>query len=191
MKRSLRMVGLAALLVVPGVVSAQESTRPVSFGVSGGASLPMGDLADGFSTGFNVSGHLYFKPAAFTNLGFRADVSFDRFGAKGLDDEDTGDFNYRFLGVTGNALYNFPQSSPGMVRPYVLGGVGFYNAKTSVTVGGVGSSSASSTDLGVQAGAGVNFQLSGFSTFVEAKFVNVFGDGSSANFVPITFGIRF
>ena len=49
----------------------------------------------------------------------------------------------------------------------------------------------SSTDVAVQGGAGVNFQLAGFTTFVEAKFVNIFGDGSSTRYIPITFGFRF
>jgi hypothetical protein len=186
MKRSLRLIGLAAFLTLPVAASAQEA-RAVSFGVSGGLSMPMGDLGDGYDSGFNVTGHLMFRPASFTNLSFRADVNFDRFGSKTLDDVNT-----RFLGGTANAVYAFPQSSPGVIRPYVLGGVGMQNSKSSGKVLGVDlSDSDSSTDLHVQGGAGVNFQLSGFTTFVEAKYVNVFGDPNSAGFIPITFGIRF
>lgn len=186
MKRSLRMIGLAAFVAMPVLASAQES-RPVSFGVSGGLSMPMGDLGDGVESGFNITGHLGYKPASFANLSFRGDVSFDRWAYKGNVDGNT-----RAIGVTGNAVYAFPQSSPSMVRPYVLGGVGFYNGKGSdVTVGAITVKAESSTDLGVQAGAGINFNLSGFSTFVEAKFVNVFGDGSSSSWIPITFGFKF
>ena len=185
MKRSLRVIGLAALVALPAMASAQEA-RPVSFGVSGGLSLPIGDLGDGYDAGYNVTGHIAYKPASFTNLSFRGDVSFDRWGNKNLDDAST-----RLLGVTANGVYAFPQTTPGVVRPYVLGGVGFYNGKSSGKVGGVSISGSSSTDLGVQAGAGINFQLSGFATFVEAKFVNVFGDGSSVSFIPITFGVKF
>jgi hypothetical protein len=185
MKRSLRFVGLAAFLALPVVASAQDTPRPVSFGVSGGLSLPIGDLGDGYEMGFNVTGHVMLRPASFTNLSFRGDVNFDRFGAKNVDD-----VNFRFLGGTANAVYAFPQSTPGMVRPYVLGGVGMQNSKVSVDVGS-GSASNSSTDVHVQGGGGINFQLSGFTTFVEAKYVNVFGDGSSVSFIPITFGIRF
>jgi hypothetical protein len=185
MKRSLRFVGLAAFIALPALVSAQDTPRPVSFGVSGGLSIPMGDLGDSYSSGFNVTGHIMFRPASFTNLSFRGDVNFDRFGAKDVDD-----VNFRFLGGTANGIYAFPQSTPGMVRPYVLLGVGMQNSKISVDVGN-GSASNSSTDVHLQGGAGVNFQLSGFTTFVEAKYVNVFGDGSSVNWLPVTFGIRF
>ncbi len=185
MNRSLRVIGLAALVALPAMASAQES-RPVSFGVSGGLSLPVGDLGDGYDSGFNITGHIAYKPASFTNLSFRGDVSFDKWGNKTLDDVST-----RMLGVTANAVYAFPQTTPGVVRPYVLGGVGFFNGKSTGTVAGQNLGDDSSTDIGAQVGAGVNFQLSGFATFVEAKFVNVFGDGSSLSFIPITFGIKF
>ena len=184
MKRSLRILGLVTLIAAPTFVSAQTA-RPIGFGVSGGLSLPTGDLGDGADAGYNITGHVMLRPASFTNLSFRGDVSFDRYGVK-----DVSDANTRFLGFTANALYSFPQANPGVVRPYIIAGVGAYNSKVSVTSGNI-TGSASSTDIGVQGGAGINFQLSGFSTFVEAKFVNVFGDGSSANFIPITFGVKF
>ena len=185
MKRSLRVIGLAALVALPVMASAQEA-RPVSFGVSGGLSLPVGDLGDGVDAGYNITGHVAYKPASFTNLSFRGDVSFDRWGVK-----SNNDANFRALGVSANAVYSFPQTTPGVVRPYVLGGVGFYNSKASVSSGNSSVDVGSDSNLGVQAGAGINFQLSGFSTFVEAKFVNVFTEGNSSTWIPITFGFKF
>jgi len=191
MKRSLRLVGLAAFVALPLCASSQDA-RPVTFGVSGGLSLPIGDLGDGYDAGYNGTGHIMFKPASFTNLGFRGDVNFDRFKAKSSNSAIIGnsDVTLRLIGGTANAIYSFPQSNPGVVRPYVLAGVGMQNSKSSVSVGSV-SASGSSTDVHAQGGGGVNFQLASFSTFVEAKYVNVFGDGSSLSFIPITFGIRF
>lgn len=77
-----------------------------------------------------------------------------------------------------------------MVKPYVLGGLGLYNGKTTADFGSA-EISGSDTNLGLQAGAGVAFQLSGFSTFAEARLVNIFSDGNSSRFVPIVFGVRF
>lgn len=184
MKRSLRVIGLAALVALPAMASAQES-RPVSFGVSGGLSLPVGDLGEGADAGYNITGHIGFKPASFTNLSFRGDVSFDRWGLKNNDD-----VSFRVLGVTANAIYAFPQTTPGVIRPYVLGGVGMFNSKSTIEVANT-SSNVSDTNVGVQAGAGINFQLSGFATFFEAKFVNAFSEGNSSTWIPITFGIKF
>ena len=82
-----------------------------------------------------------------------------------------------------NALVDL---TPGeSVTPYLLGGLGAFNTKSSDVA------NSSSTNFGVQAGAGLNFQLSGFSTFVEAKYVNVFTADNATGYVPITFGFRF
>jgi hypothetical protein len=49
----------------------------------------------------------------------------------------------------------------------------------------------SSTDFGVNAGAGFDFQAGSVGLFVEGRFHNVFSDGSDGTFIPITVGIRF
>ncbi|BAH37192.1 MAG TPA: hypothetical protein DGD08_00195 [Gemmatimonas aurantiaca] len=185
MKRALRMLGLAAAIAAPAALSAQASTdKPVSFGLSGGLSLPMGDLGDATESGFTGAGHIFLKPASMKSLGFRGDVSFDRWSAKATDD-----VNLQSIGFVANALYSVNSAS--MVKPYLLGGVGMYNSKATIDLGSTGGSTPSSTDLGIQVGGGLRFQLSGFSTFLEAKYVNVFTDGSSTNWLPITFGVRF
>lgn len=185
MKRALRAFGLAAALTAPAALAAQTSSdKPVSFGVSGGLSLPMGDLGDGADAGYTVAGHVFLKPASMKSLGFRADVSFDKWGSKVSDD-----LKLQSLGFVANALYDVPTSS--MVRPYLLGGLGMYNTKFEYNLGSTTGTSNGTTDVGIQVGGGLRFQLSGFSTFLEAKYVNVFRDPSSMNFLPITFGIRF
>ncbi len=179
MIRSMRVVGLAALLTaLPAALSAQ-STRPISFGVSGGLSVPTGDLGDAVDAGYSVAGHVYFKPSGSSMLGFRGDVSFDRWAFKGNSDVST-----RNLAVVANALLDIGAGSSSAIAPYVLGGVGLFNGKSSVN------NSESSSEVGVQAGGGLRFKLSGFSTFVEAKYVNVFSDPSTG-YIPITFGVRF
>lgn len=185
MTRALRAFGFIAALAVPAALSAQSTNKTVSLGVSGGLSLPMGDFGEGLNSGYNITGHVYFKPASLQAIRLRGDVSFDRWAVDGA-----GDANSRALGFTGNVVYDFPTQSTSMVKPYVIGGLGLYNNKSSVNIGGA-DFSGSDTNLGLQAGAGLTFQLSGFSTFVEGKLVNVFSDGSSARFVPITFGVRF
>jgi opacity protein-like surface antigen len=187
MTRALRMVGLAAALAAPALLSAQSNTRPISFGVSGGLSMPMGDLGDAADAGFVVAGHVYLAPRSLTAIRFRGDVAYDKWGAKEADEVGV-DADFRSLSFVANAIYDVG-TSPG-VRPYLLGGLGLYNSKVSVDLGGFGSGSASSTDLGIQVGGGLTFKLSGFDTFVEAKYVNVFGDGST-NWIPISFGVRF
>jgi hypothetical protein len=187
MKRSLQIVGLAGLLALPVAAQAQ-TTKSVSFGASGGLSLPMGDLGDGAEAGFTVAGHVFLKPASMKKLSLRADVSYDSWGAKGAIGQ-VADGSLSSLGFVGNVI--FPVGDEGAaMRPYLLAGGGMYRTKASYSVLGF-SGSASSTDAGIQAGGGFEFKLSGFSTFLEAKFVNVFGDGSSSTYIPISFGVRF
>lgn len=193
MKRTLRLLGstlgMMTVLAAPAALSAQPasqsasqsaSDRLVTLGVSGGVSLPNGDYTEGLESGYTLAGHLYLKPGTFTSLRFRGDVSFDKWNAEA---ENAGSF--RSLGFVVNAMYEFPTASTSIVRPYLLGGLGAFNTEAS------DADSDSDTNLGLQVGGGLNFALSGFTTFAEAKFVNVFTDGSSLRYIPITFGVRF
>jgi opacity protein-like surface antigen len=159
---------------------AQVSTavKPVQFGIAGGAALPTSDLSDGANTGYNITGAIAFNPQ-MVPLGIRVDGAYNRFGLKqGVD----GDFH--FTSVTGNLVYKIPSAA---VSPYLIGGAGWYNAAANVT--GVGSGS--DNHFGWNVGGGLSMPLSGFDTFVEARYNQVQGDGGSLKFIPITFGIMF
>ena len=93
------------------------------------------------------------------------------------------------MGLTGNGLFYLGESSAAM-RPYLVVGGGMYRSKSTATVANVEVSN-TYWDPGIQGGLGISFALSGFNTFVEAKYVNVFGENDSFNFVPISFGVRF
>jgi len=181
MNRFTKFVAVAALMMTPAMVSAQSSA--VGFGLSGGLSVPTGDLGDAVDAGYSIAGHVFLKPSSMKSLRFRGDVSYDRFAYKGNVDGD-----YSSLGFVGNAIIDMTTS--GGVKPYVLGGLGAFNGKTSESIGGA-NVSVSSTNVGIQVGGGLTFQLSGFSTFLEAKYVNVFADPKSRGYIPITFGVRF
>lgn len=184
MKRTLRTLGVLAALALPASLTAQASSeKAVGFGVSGGLSLPMGDLSDGYEAGYNVTGHVYLKPAALKAFRLRGDVSYDSWSGK------SNGVSGSSLGFMGNAVFDLGGSGSS-VKPYIVGGIGMHNGKSKVRVGSI-DVEGSSTDLAIQAGAGLTFQLSGFSTFAEARFVNVFGEDANANWLPIVFGIRF
>ena len=178
-----RMATLAAFaaLAAPAALSAQATTteKPVTFGISGGVSLPTGDYTAGLQTGYALAGHLYIKPSTFESLRFRGDVTFDHWNFEGANNG-----SFRSLGVVGNVLYDFPAAGASATRPYVLAGLGGFDSKES---GGA----QNTTNLGLQLGGGLGFQLSGFTTFAEAKLVNVFTDGASLRYIPLTFGVRF
>lgn len=196
MNRITRLVGIAALAAaLPSVTSAQAtSSKPISVGVMAGASVPIGDLGDGVGTGFNVGGHILLAPSSMSMLAFRGDVTYDRWNFKSIAGQ-TVDANSSVLGVMGNVILR--SGSAMAIKPYAIGGLGLLSGKTSGKLGNISYDSDRDNNFGVQAGGGLEFALSGFTTFVEAKFVNAFGGKDSegnrqnANWIPITFGIRF
>ena len=88
----------------------------------------------------------------------------------------------KFASVTGNVVVAMPAVG---IKPYAIGGLGFYHVSSSVT------GTTASNDFGFNVGAGINVPLTGFATFVEARYNRVSESGGSASFVPITFGVMF
>ena len=102
----------------------------------------------------------------------------------------------RIIDGTANVVYTFGAALP--TKFYLIGGAGVYNERFKDPGSDV---SASGTKFGLNGGVGLKFQLTGFSTFIEARYHNVFhgtavggGNNSGAKslqFVPISVGITF
>jgi len=162
-----------AALTAPLAVTGQ---MPIQIGVAAGAAIPISDLGNNFNTGFNVTGTVGINPVGLP-VGFRGDVAYNQFGSKGATNVKA-----KFASVSGNVVV--PMTEVG-ITPYAIGGVGFYHVSSSVT------GSTASNDFGFNVGAGARIPLSGFATFVEARYNRVSESGGSASFVPITFGVMF
>ncbi|HEX6964313.1 MAG TPA: outer membrane beta-barrel protein [Gemmatimonadaceae bacterium] len=197
---------VAALAALSAVSTAHAQTTigteayPLGFGIAAGATIPMGNLGDVQSTGWNILGLVdYTTP--HTPLGFRADIAYNSLSGKTFTLPGQPAFktdNQNVWQITGDAVWHFrpadTTATSHPVTPYIIGGVGLYHfggvTTTDVTTGAQ-SSSGSSTKFGLNIGGGVNFQLSGFATFAEARFHNVFATGGSLKYFPISFGVRF
>ena len=181
MRRSLFVAAVAgiALVSLPFEARAQMSTvvKPIQFGIAAGASIPTGDLSDVANMGFNGTVTVGLNPASLP-LGIRFDGAYNQWGAKAI----TGSDNLHAWSVTGNVVYKMPGV---VISPYLIGGAGFYNGDFD------GTGSNSKNDFGFNAGAGLSMGLSGFDTFLEARYNRVSTDLGSQAFVPITFGIMF
>ncbi|HEX3159321.1 MAG TPA: outer membrane beta-barrel protein [Gemmatimonadaceae bacterium] len=185
MKRFLSMhtmsLALAALALTVATSSA-EAQRP-KIGISGGVSVPNGDLADGTKTGYNVNLGVEFKPPVFP-LGIRVEGLLNQLSGEEIDfgGESFAIPDLRVLGGTANVVYQFPGIA---VKPYLIGGVGMYNSKLKGADEG-------STDFGINGGVGLKFSLGAIETYAEARMHNIFGEGDgSARIIPISFGILF
>jgi opacity protein-like surface antigen len=180
-----RMTACAAALLAVSASTAHAqaaaAARPVSFGVSGGLSIPTGDFGDFFESGYNVGALLEFTPRV-SPVAIRIEGDYQRFAVKGGDSET----DLRMISGTANALFKF--GSAAVVRPYVIGGLGLFN------VGSTGDDGESENKFGYNVGGGLEIPLSGITVFGDVRFqqVRVGEDGeSNFNLVPIKVGIRF
>ena len=168
-----------AALIMLGVGSV--SAQGVRFGIGGGVLMPLGDYKTDDKLGWVVGADAtYWLMGAPVGLRVEGDYSQtshkSTFATSG---------NSKIIGGLAELVYAFgPKASP--VRPYLLGGVGFFNFKESV-------SGASTSKVGFGAGGGVAMKLGAGSTrlFVEARFSSVSANGGTTTFVPIRAGLRF
>ena len=203
MNRFFATVAIALAAGVPAAAHAQTPASPVTLVLMGGAAMPMGDLDDIGNTGFTLGAGAEFG-VSMLPFGLRAELGFTRFGEVS---QDLGEFSAAVrpsnLAVTLNAIVG-PTVPAATIRPYFIGGVGFYNAKIDgeFSEGGIGvSGSEDKAGFGLNGGAGVRFQFVGFSSFIEARYHHLFKgmpdfeseeeepQWKSAGYVPIIFGI--
>lgn len=217
MKKAIRRGAIAGamLLLVSAPLSAQVMvTRPVRFGVMGGATVPVSDMKNVSSTGWHA-GALVEAGVPLFPWGLRLDATWNQLGEK---DTGLGTVKNRIINGTLDATYSFGGLST--TKFYLIGGLGVYNMKTELEdvpvfldtdrrvqraavaelrqiappsrqVVDFGSESSSQTKFGLNAGAGFRFQLTGFATFVEARWHTIFTSGENAQMVPISVGITF
>ncbi len=182
----------AVALAVGMLLSAPVAhAQGAEFSLGGGATVPLSDFSDFTKTGFHGLVAVSFAPSSFP-LGIQIDGMYQR-----LKNEDIipGDRTSQILQGTANLIYKFKTSEESTFRPYLIGGVGIYNFKQvsgdDVAGPGVGNTGNTGTDFGLNGGAGFDIKAGAVGLFVEGRFHNVFSDGTDAQFIPITLGVRF
>lgn len=174
---------LIGAVVIAGSMTASQlpaqSFKPVSVGIAAGAAIPVGDFADAYNTGFNGTVGLGLSSVG-TPLGVRFEGMYNKF--YGRDDIGVNQPDSRVIAGTANLVYALPGQG---IRPYLIGGAGYYGAKLDLP------NAQSVNKFGLNGGIGAMFPLSGFNTYAEARFHHVFTEGSSTQFIPVTFGILF
>jgi hypothetical protein len=177
---------VVAALAVPAAAYAQagapQPTEGTRFGVGAGLTLPMGDYADLDKLGFHALG-LVQIPLRNSPVHLRADIMFSQTSHK----SGFPSGNSTIIGGTVDLLYHLGDRSASL-RPYVLGGLGYFNAKATAS----GFPSSSESKIGFGFGGGGLFGLGAtLNAFVEARYMIISTSGGSTAFVPITFGLMF
>jgi outer membrane protein with beta-barrel domain len=190
------VLGLALSATAASVSAQALVSSPVRFGIMGGATVPLSDFSDVGKTGWNA-GILMNIGVPLVPVSFRVDGQWQQLTGKTFDVEGGGTAHddFRIIDGTANVVYTFGAALP--TKFYLIGGAGVYNVRVNNDAAGL---SASSTKFGLNAGVGFKFQLTGFSTFIEARYHNVLhgtdigdasGNAKSLQFVPISVGITF
>jgi len=81
---------------------------------------------------------------------------------------DTGPVDVSMWELNANAHYTFNESKTSSF--YAIGGLQYANITAGIDLGGFGSVSESSGEIGLNIGAGANFDLGGFNLMPEIKF---------------------
>jgi len=191
------LLGAGALLLAATAqaqgTAGSSSGRPFKLGGALGATIPLGDFSDGADLGFHLGGLIEYKPQAIP-VNLRGEITYHRNSLKtGSFDQDPTfnnvDGTFSMINFVANAIIPFGDAQSS-ARPYAIGGLGVYRSKASAEFQGV-DLSVTSTDFGINVGGGFQFNLSGFDTFVEARFHSVFTEDKNTNFIPISFGFKF
>ena len=181
-----RLCSALALVLVSALnASAQGQGKTTSMGISGGGSMPIGDLKNATNTGFVVTGHFFYRANPSNALSYRFDVAYDKWAGKATSVEAS----FSSLAFSANAVVK-GGSRASTVRPYALGGVGMFKTKFD---GGRNDQGLlqENTNLGVQAGAGLDIPLNGLIAFVEVRYVNAFVSPTHWSWMPVSVGIHF
>lgn len=170
--------------------------RMFTFGLGGGATVPISDVKDTFNNGWNGLAYARVR-LPMVPVEFGVNVSFQRFDLKDAAvSTSTGGAatsgNTNVLAGVGDVKFDVMQGLP--IHPYITAGIGAYNVKTDLS--GT-TSEASKTHFGINGGAGVALHFGAIAAYVQGRVDNVYTDTGgvidtkSIKLIPVTAGIEF
>ena len=199
-----------ALFAASTLGHAQDGVQPVFF-FGGGPSITTNHLSTYVKNGYHFTGGGGVR--AGRGIELLGEFNYNELGVQDdvLTSLQVPDGNARIYSVTGNIKFPF---STGRVRPYVIGGGGWYRRTVEFTEPSIGSASifdpwwgyvgdvAVPTNVvlgsvsrdagGVNAGGGVSFAVGDRTrVFAEVRWHRAFHKPTNTTIVPITFGVSF
>ena len=177
------LAGLA--LGLAAATAATPAHAQFSIGLAGGGTTPSGSLSDRSGMGYNgmvaVQAGLPLIP-----FKIRADVQYNSFGASNAGNalnQAVNGSDARVISGSINAVFTL---LPGPVKPYLIGGYGYYDTQLS--------GNSNSRQTGYNYGAGVKVT----KLFVEARVHSVRGSAfdvangrTTSKFIPVSVGFMF
>ena len=184
MKRiHLAVLAAAGLCVAVAAPMSAQAPAPggLRFGVNGGVLMPMGDYGTADKLGWvaGLGGTYWLTGGA---LGISVDGSYSQ------TSHDVVPGNSTIAGGLASLVYGLKPASAS-ARPFISGGVGYYNLKNDDGAG----TSVSQSKVGFGIGAGVSLKMGTSSNriVIATRYTSVSADGGSVTFLPITVGLSF
>lgn len=180
MRRSIAgFIGTGMLTLALAAPATAQARGYVGFGA--GLSIPTGDFADNYKSGW-LGQVIAGITGANGMLGGRIDGMYIRHSL----DTDIVDGSVALLGANANLVVS-PGSMDAKFRPYLLGGVGFFNAKPEVD----GDEGEGETKFAFNIGGGFQVKAgSRMAVFLEARYISIRTE-ESIGLIPIAIGLRF
>lgn len=182
-------IAACAIAVAASSLVAQSSTRPIRFVVTGGMTVPQGDLKNFNDTGFHAAGSLLINLMGLT---IRPELSLTRMKQKALaslaiqnSTIDPSTPTTQMLAAMGNI------ELPLLAGLYVLAGVGLQNLDASTATRDL-----TQSKMMINAGAGFRFRMGPADGYLEARLGTASYDAgkvgySKAQMIPVSFGLVF
>lgn len=169
-----------ALLSLAGV--AGLSAQQIRYGIGGGVLMPMSDYKDADKLGWLAGADATYWLAG-APVGIRIEGDYSQTSHKNNVGGHTS-----FIGGMAELVYAFGTKAS-QVRPYLLGGVGYFHAKVDVT--GFGSATENKVGFGVGGGVALKVGTGSTRLFGEARYQSVQTSGTALKMIPIRVGLRF
>jgi hypothetical protein len=193
--RKLGFVLMALVLMAFAVPALAVEKGEMTFGLTGGMAMPMGDFGDVAKAGFGggVFGDYWLTPA----IALGVDGAYNRFG---LDEDlvsaleafsgESVDGNFTFMQFGAHAKYLFPMKDA-PVAPWVSAGAGMYNMKAKLEVG---SESGDDTEskIGLNGAVGLDFKATpAVKVGVVGTFHHIMTDDEATQYFTVGLTLGF
>ena len=173
--------GMATVLSAGVVALSPVHGQGAEFSLGGGVGIPLGTYDDLVKIGWQGGAAVSFTPRTIP-VAIRLDGNYAQFS-----DETPLDIKNQLIYGTANAVYRFQSSEGSRFKPYLIGGGGVYNSKAT----GDDALEGSTTEFGINLGAGFQFEAGGTGLFLEGRWHNIFLEGDNVKFLPLTIGVTF
>ena len=183
---------VATLALMMALTARQAQAQGVEFSLGGGLGIPLSETDDRDKLGWHGLAGVSVVPTGWP-VGIQVDGQFHQFKLEDAAQPPGFDLKDRLIFGTGNLVYKFKTSEESTFRPYLIGGGGVYNIKTTGAddLEEVLGTDNSTTKFGINAGAGFDFKAGSVGVFVEGRFHDVLVEGEDYRFIPVTLGLRF